>query len=133
MIHYNVARSKGVGGFTAVTQRCSSERTALTACGENRRRHTGKDSSKHLCASFILTRWICLKYLLSCGIKGRAGGAASPGNWTDVTFDVVFILRSMAQMKRMRETTQPSPVFLNAIERNYIFSDDGIVWMLFSR
>lgn len=39
----------------------------------------------------------------------------------------------MAQMKRMRETTQPSPVFLNAFERNYIFSDDGIVWLLLSR
>lgn len=42
-------------------------------------------------------------------------------------------MRSMAQMKRMRETTQPSPVFLNAFERNYIFSDDGIVWLLLSR
>lgn len=123
----NVAR--GGGGFTAVTQRCVFRR----ACGENRRRHTGKDLSKHLCPSFIVPRWICLRYLLSCGIKELAGGIASPKNWADVTFDVVFFLRSMAQMKRMRETTQPSPIFFKAIERNCIFSDDGLVLTLFSR
>jgi len=36
----------------------------------------------------------------------------------------------MAQIKRMRERTQPSPVFLNAIEGNCIFSDEDEIGMV---